>query len=182
MKAIILSTALAFAVAAPAFANDQLARSVGVEPGVFSTSELARIAGLLETGDSTDRRTAEEIIRTAADGAVSSRSAVSTGSAQLAGSLGLDAGAFTTAELARIAGLLETGDRTDRLAAEDLAQSLAGDRISSKGGVSVGKAQLAANLGLDAEGFTTAELARVAGLLETGDSVDARTAAEILRR
>ena len=40
MKKIIV-TAIALAAATPALANDQLARSLGVEPGQFTTAELA---------------------------------------------------------------------------------------------------------------------------------------------
>lgn len=39
-----LFTALAIAVAAPAFASSQLERQLGVEPGVYSSAELAALA------------------------------------------------------------------------------------------------------------------------------------------
>ena len=40
MKALILTTAIAISFAAPSFASDQLARSLGVEPGQFTTAQL----------------------------------------------------------------------------------------------------------------------------------------------
>jgi len=42
MKKILLA-AVALSAAAPAFANDQLARSLGVEPGRYTAAELAII-------------------------------------------------------------------------------------------------------------------------------------------
>ncbi|MEM8632695.1 MAG: hypothetical protein AAGF74_15790 [Pseudomonadota bacterium] len=43
MKTLTLTAALAALLAAPAFANDQLARSLGVEPGIYTTAELAEM-------------------------------------------------------------------------------------------------------------------------------------------
>ena len=43
MKTLIASAALALTVAAPAFANDQLAASLGVDAGQYTLSELAQI-------------------------------------------------------------------------------------------------------------------------------------------
>ncbi|MGI3186574.1 hypothetical protein [Nioella aestuarii] len=52
MKTIALATALTAALAAPAaFASDNLAASLGVEPGVYSTSELVRLSQALSDND-----------------------------------------------------------------------------------------------------------------------------------
>ena len=41
MKTVILTTALVLGAAAPALANSQLALSLGVAPGAFTTTQLA---------------------------------------------------------------------------------------------------------------------------------------------
>ncbi|MEM9320056.1 MAG: hypothetical protein AAGA70_13780 [Pseudomonadota bacterium] len=51
MKTLILSSAIALGLAAPSFANDQLAAGLGVEPGVYSTAELVRLNTALEDDD-----------------------------------------------------------------------------------------------------------------------------------
>ena len=51
MKALILTTAIAIGFAAPSFANDQLARSLGVEPGQFTTAQLFALDRALEDDD-----------------------------------------------------------------------------------------------------------------------------------
>jgi len=48
MKALILTTAIAIGFAAPSFANDQLARSLGVEPGAYSTAQLIALQAAQE--------------------------------------------------------------------------------------------------------------------------------------
>ena len=48
-----ITAALAIAVAAPAFANDNLARSLGVEPGVFTTSQLAALKAAQDSDEFT---------------------------------------------------------------------------------------------------------------------------------
>ena len=45
MKRIILTTALLLGAAAPALAQSQLERSLGVEPGRFTSAELAQLQG-----------------------------------------------------------------------------------------------------------------------------------------
>lgn len=52
MKKIVL-TAIAFAIATPALAASQLERQLGVEPGVYTTAELAalKLGQSHETGD-----------------------------------------------------------------------------------------------------------------------------------
>ena len=49
----IAITAVALAVSAPAFAmtDDQLARSVGVEPGVYTAAQLGELSSATETND-----------------------------------------------------------------------------------------------------------------------------------
>ena len=51
MKALILTTAIAIGLAAPSYANDQLARSLGVEPGQFTTAQLFALDRAYEDDD-----------------------------------------------------------------------------------------------------------------------------------
>jgi len=51
MKKIFLSSALALSLAAPAFASDQLALSLGVEPGAYTTAELVQLRRAQEDND-----------------------------------------------------------------------------------------------------------------------------------
>ncbi|QBY01069.1 hypothetical protein E2K80_10295 [Rhodophyticola sp. CCM32] len=51
MKRFALTTALALAVAAPAFANDQLAASLGVDAGDYTVAELIQLRDAQENGD-----------------------------------------------------------------------------------------------------------------------------------
>jgi len=56
MKNVTLSAlaiALTTAVAAPAFASDSLARSLGVEAGAYSTSQLVALKSALDSDDHT---------------------------------------------------------------------------------------------------------------------------------
>ena len=168
MKRIAITTALALAIAAPAFANDQLARSLGVEPGVYTTAELATIKGLGESGDSLDRETGNVLAGLFSRGVVSTQSVGAAGNAQLARSLGLDAGDFTAAELATIKGLVEQRATDDAFAISDLVGRGAGGVVSTQSvaGISAGHAQIARNLGLDPADYSLAELAVIKGQAE----------------
>jgi hypothetical protein len=168
MTRIAITTALALAIAAPAVANDQLARSLGVEPGAFNTAELATLKGLAESGVSTDRETAAVLAGLFSRGVVSTQSVDATGNAQLADSLGLDSGAFTAAELATIKGLVEQRTTEDAFAIADRV-ARGGEGVASTqsvGGISAGQAQLAATLGLDPAEYSLAELAVIKGQAE----------------
>ncbi|MBO6605196.1 MAG: hypothetical protein JJ949_18420 [Roseicyclus sp.] len=51
MTRIALTTALALSLAAPAFANDQLAASLGVDAGDYTVAELIQLRSALENDD-----------------------------------------------------------------------------------------------------------------------------------
>ncbi len=51
MKTIVLTTALVAALSAPAFASDQLAQSLGVQPGQYTTAELIRLEQAQQQGN-----------------------------------------------------------------------------------------------------------------------------------
>jgi hypothetical protein len=149
MTRIALIAALTTAIAAPAFASSQLERSLGVEPGVYSFSELAAIKGSFDT-DTGYRIPAER-------GVVSTQSVgISPAHAQLAATLGLDANDYSFAELAGIKGSFDTDTGYNVTAP--------GGVVSTQSvGISQAHAQIAATLGLDANDYSFAELAAIKG-------------------
>lgn len=166
MKRIILTTALALAVAAPAFANDQLARSLGVEPGVFTSAELATLKGLRDSGVSKDRETANVFEGIFSRGMVSTQNVGASGNVQLARDLGVNAGDFTAAELATIKGITEQRATDDADFFRYVSDHANGVVSTQSFGISAGHAQLANDLGLDADEYSLAELAVIKGRFE----------------
>lgn len=143
MRTTILSTILAIAVAAPAFASpgaDQLARSLGVEPGVYSLSQLVRLNEAFEEGSVSGAEIARFVTSGGADVVSSSN----------------PTGAITVNE----AQLIERAQiRNYTLSADQILAGLRNDAtVSDRGTVSAGKAMIAASLGVNAAEFTTAEL------------------------
>lgn len=53
MKVLALSTAIALGLAAPSFANDQLAAALGVEAGQYTTAQLIALDRALENDNRT---------------------------------------------------------------------------------------------------------------------------------
>jgi hypothetical protein len=51
MKTLAITASLVAALSAPAFANDNLAASVGVEPGLYTVAELIQLRDALEGND-----------------------------------------------------------------------------------------------------------------------------------
>ena len=96
MKTLIASAALALAFTAPAFANDQLAACLGVDAGQYTLSELAQIKANQDT-DGGPRI----VIGGDKEASISTRGGTA-GYAQLAASLGVDAGGYTLSELVQI--------------------------------------------------------------------------------
>ncbi len=143
MRTTILSTILAIAVAAPAFASpgaDQLARSLGVEPGVYSLSQLVRLNEAFEEGSVTGAQIAAFVTSGGADVVSSSNPA---------GGITVNEAQFI--ERAQI--------RNNTLSADQILAGLRNDAtVSDRGIVSPGKAMIAASLGVNAAEFTTAEL------------------------
>ena len=142
MKTIILSAALAAFVAAPSFANDQLARSLGVEPGVYTLSQLIELKDAAE-------QTGNEGSVFFGDG-VAFAAGSNAGAVQLANTLGVDAGRYSVNELARIKNAAEFTD-------------IEGDIFLGNGPAFASSAvdQLAASLGVAGEGYSLTELAQL---------------------
>lgn len=165
MTRIILASALALAIAAPAVANDQLARNLGQDPGVFTTAELATIKGIREAATSTDAQTAQTLESLFAGGVVSTQSVAGPAAAQLALNLGID-GDYTTAELATIKGIREAATSTDTLTADALVAGTGGVVSTQSVESNAAKDQLARFLGVDAADYSLAELAVIKGDFE----------------
>jgi hypothetical protein len=164
MKRAILTSVLALAIAAPAFASDQLARNLGLEPGVYTTAELATIKGVREAASNTDAATAASLEGLFGNGVVSTQSVAGSANAQLAANLGLD-GTYTTADLAVIKGIRESSTTTDVATADALVN--AGGVVSTQSVEnSAAKSQLAAFFGVDAADYSMSELARMKGAFE----------------
>ncbi len=143
MRTTILSSIVALAIAAPAFASpgaDQLARSLGVEPGAYSLAELVRLNDAIETGSIEGAEAARFILNGSADVVSSSN----------------PAGAITANE----AQLIEREQiRNATLSSDQILAGLRNDAtVSDRGVVTPTKALIAQSLDVDAAAFTTAEL------------------------
>ena len=111
MTRTLITAALAAAtLAAPAVANDQLARSLGVEPGVYSVSELAQLKTAIE--ENNDQRV--DLITGGTGEVLSTQSPAGDFGAgqsdQLARSLGVEPGVYSLSELAQLKTAMEEND------------------------------------------------------------------------
>ncbi len=160
MKRFILTTAMTVALAVPAAANDQLAMSLGVEPGEYTLSELVQLQTAMEEGD---QKKIDFIM--AGGGTTVPESAVSPAQIQLATELNVDPANFSYAELVQLRQARLTGDIQE----EGFILSGENDIISTQSFVSPGQAQIAASLGLDPTEYTLAELASIAAEREDSE-------------
>jgi acetyl-CoA carboxylase beta subunit len=176
MKTFALTTAFALAtlVAAPAFASDQLARSLGLEPGVYTAAQLATIKGAMENSNSGDAHFIASLINRDVGGVVSTQSV--GGSSQLARSIGLN-GDYTLSEVATIKGAMENSNSGDAHFIASLKNRDNGGVVSTQS-VS-GSSQLARSIGLDGN-FTAAQLATIKGAMENSNSGDAHFIADLI--
>lgn len=91
-----------------------------------------------------------------------SASEVTAGQQQIANYLGVEAGAYSASELAQLLGARNSGD--------DFAYNNLLDRAGAKAEtVSQGREQLAAQAGVNASDYTTAELIRIRDAQRKGD-------------
>lgn len=154
MKTLLLSTAIILGVAVQAQANDQLAHSVGVEPGQYTTAQLVQLM-TAQTDDNT--ALFNHLLDEFDSNVISTQSGgISAGHRQLAASLGVDPTDFSVAELVQLRVAREDGDAI----AERAIMANGGDVISTQsGGITGGQRQLAASLGVDPADYTVNELA-----------------------
>ncbi len=136
MNRIALTTALLLSLSAPAFASDQLAKQLNVEPGVYTTAELVSLRNALESDD-----------RAAANAILSNPGGFGSVDAE------------TVREIA-----LRSAEQDHEQAAANYLRNggeIGNFTVSTKSGVSAGHAQLAESLGVDAADYSLAELVKL---------------------
>ncbi|WP_044006458.1 hypothetical protein [Jannaschia sp. CCS1] len=156
MKHVILSAAIVVGLAAQGHANEQLAQSIGVEVGVYTSSELVQMQAALADNN----QALFNHLQSSFNGqdVVTTGGGISDGHAQFAASLGLDPGTYTASELIQIRTARENGDA----ATERFLTGSAEEIISTQsGGISAGARQLATTLGVDPADYTLSELTRM---------------------
>ena len=146
MKTLIASAALALTFTVPAFANDQLAASLGVDAGQYTLSELAGIIANNASDDGIGFK-----VSAAGDTSFSTRGVQSGG---------------TVFELAQQIANDASDDDIDFP-----VKSIDEVRASTRGMVG-GHPQLAASLGVDAGSYTLAELAGIVADRASDDGVN----------
>ena len=157
MKRILLTSALALTLAAPALASDQLARSLGVEPGVYSTAQLVALRSALENDEIAF---ANAIRNSGGAGESVSASSKNAGNSQFVASAGVGSD-FTAAEVAALRAAEDSDNHAQAYHIRKTGGSTGAFTASTKGGVSAGHAQLAASLGVDPADYSLAELAHL---------------------
>lgn len=112
-KTSILALA-AVAVTAPAFADSaSLARSVGVEPGVYSVEQLAELKAAQSSDDFSTVKFILDNPEGANAGAVASKSTTTLASAStdaLAASVGVEPGVYSVSQLVALKAALDSDD------------------------------------------------------------------------
>ncbi len=142
------SALLTLAIAAPAFASDQLANTLGVEGQGFSTSELTQLKAAYDDGDTAR---INFLLENGGASASASTKGVSASSDQLAASLGVDASDYSRAELAALKSAVEEGDAARINAITSHAAANSGDTPEYR-------IQLGKSVGLDAMTNSRADL------------------------
>lgn len=141
--------------------QQQLARSIGVAPGVFTLPELARIR---DTDEGKRAAVIDYLISQNRFDLVRRSTAPNSGRATMAAAAGVHPDTATMSQIYRLFSAKESGDRA--------AANLVIDEIAGRGGpkpashVSPGEAAIAAGLGVDPADYTLAELARMKASLD----------------
>ena len=154
MKRIVLTTALALGLAAPAFSS-QLAAQAGVEPGVFSTSQLIQLRDAL---DEQEHARYDYLVEKFSGNVVATQSfGTSQGNAFLADVADVEAGSFTTGELIQLRDAL---NEQDHARYDYLVEKFSGEAVATQSfGPSQGKEMEARIAGVDANSASTGEIA-----------------------
>ena len=155
MKRIVLTTAIILGLSVPALANDQLALSIGVEPSVFSTSQLAQLKA---AQDDDDNRRFEFLLDRFSGNVTATQSVgLTPGHRQLTASINVDYNQYSLNEIIQIRSAIDDDDNTR---VEFLLDH--GDVIATQSfGVTPGHEQLARSLGVDAGEYSLSALARM---------------------
>ena len=114
MKRIVLTSAIVLGLAAPAFANSQLEKTLGVDAGVYSLSQLVALKDAAEKTDNEGR-----LFFGTASGMSSKGSAVGVDLSALEQSVGATPGAYSLSELVQIKDAAEKTDNEGRIFLSD---------------------------------------------------------------
>lgn len=156
MRLLILSTAIGLTLVAQASANDQLALSMGMEPGVYSTTELLQLQAAL---DDNNQILFQHLMTEFSDASAHDRAGTTTTSPsvqQLANSIGVPPDQFTLSELLQLHTAIQESDTNT------VAFILnGGSEAPVDGSYSQGHLQLAREMGVDPADYTVSELANM---------------------
>lgn len=161
MNRIILGTAIALGLSAPALAATQLETALGVTPGAYTTAELIDLDRAYEEND-------QSRVNFILSGGSNPVDPTNPGTRQLATALGVSAEEFTLAELIDLQRAVEETDQA-RVAFILSHDGATGVTASGRDGVTAGKQQLAAPLGVNAANFTVNQLIDLQRATEEGD-------------
>ncbi|MFD1911374.1 hypothetical protein [Halodurantibacterium flavum] len=150
--AALLAATTAFASDASATARSasQLEAQLGVPAGQFTTAELIQLGEARRENDAVG----EQFILSGANRTQANSHVVSRGKAQLSSQLGVNPAEFTTSELIQ----LHVARRDNDAVTVEFILSGRNRQAEDLATVNRGKAQLAAQLGVDPTQYTTAEL------------------------
>ncbi len=160
-KSILLSIGMTSVLAQPGAANDQLARPLGVEPGVYSTSDLIRLKAAYDGDDAA--RVAAILRQGSPTGRVSTRNVgQSAGHRQLAAALGVRPEDFSTAQLVQLRGAIEAEQRHQAMHIRAGGGNLTVANLSTTDvSNSPGHRQMAASLNVDPAAHSTPALIKM---------------------
>ena len=162
IKTLTATAAVALSVFAGAAAAQsvnpgkaQLAALLGVDANAYTSAQLIQLDGAMRENNDEKVRFIMSQAGDVAGRADFANGSVSQGDAQLARIVGVEPGAYTTEELIR---LKAAQDANDDEAIDFILSGEARDTGSSTGVVTPGKAQLAANIGVNPANYPLAEL------------------------
>lgn len=159
-KTSILALA-ALAVTAPAQAdNASLARSVGVEPGVYSLQQLIELKGLTEGESARRDNILDNPAGAGAEVATRADTAGPRAAGKLAGSVGVAPGTYSVDQLIALQALAE-GDNAQR---DYIIENPASAGVASRSGTGNEAAKLAASLGLQPGLYSVSQLIELRSL------------------
>ena len=161
MNRIILGTAIALGLSAPAIAATQIETTLGVTPGAYTAEELIDLTRAYEEND-------QARISFILAGGSNPVDPDNAGTRQIAASLGVSADAFTLAQLIDLQRATEDNDQA-RIAFILSNGSAPGVTVSGRDQVSGGKQQLAASIGVNGADFTLAQLIDLQRATEEND-------------
>lgn len=160
-KTSILALA-ALAITAPAYAdNASLARSVGVEPGVYSVQQLIELKALTDGESARRDNILDNPAGTGADVATRAQSATVTSSAKLAASVGVAPGTYSVEQLIELKALAEEGDNARR---DYIIENPASAGVATRTGTADDGAKLAVSLGVQPGLYSVPQLIELRSL------------------